>query len=296
MPIVHRQEFINSTMEKDYSSISPSAKSLLIIKGLTNIPYAKEAAALMPQRNDSVLDTTSRDTAFWGRVTHFEIRYWSIDQLLAGTGITNILELSSGYSFRGLDMAMREQVHYIDTDLPDVIGLKQEFNNSLQQGALKGKLELLPLNAVDERAFEAVVEKFSDGPIAIVNEGLLMYLNNDEKEKLCANIHKALKQHGGYWITADVYVRRPEFNTAIMRNEREKQFFEQHNVEENKFESFEEAKAFFNQIGFEIVKEAEIEPAKLTALPKLLENADPEMIERMKAAGKMQATWMLKAI
>jgi O-methyltransferase involved in polyketide biosynthesis len=283
-------------MEKDYSSISPSAKSLLIIKGLTNIPYAKEAAALMPQRNDSVLDTTSRDTAFWGRVTHFEIRYWSIDQLLAGTGITNILELSSGYSFRGLDMAMREQVHYIDTDLPDVIGLKQEFNNSLQQGALKGKLELLPLNAVDERAFEAVVEKFSDGPIAIVNEGLLMYLNNDEKEKLCANIHKALKQHGGYWITADVYVRRPEFNTAIMRNEREKQFFEQHNVEENKFESFEEAKAFFNQIGFEIVKEAEIEPAKLTALPKLLENADPEMIERMKAAGKMQATWMLKAI
>lgn len=283
-------------MEKDYSSISPSAKSLLIIKGLTNIPYAKEAAALMPQRSDSVLDTTSRDTAFWGRVTHFEIRYWSIDQLLAGTGVTNILELSSGYSFRGLDMAMREQVHYIDTDLPDVIALKQDFNKSLQQGELKGKLELLPLNAVDEKAFDEVINKFDEGAIAIVNEGLLMYLNNEEKEKLCANVHKALKRHGGYWITADVYVRKPEFSSAIMRNEREKQFFEQHNVEENKFESFEEAKAFFEKMGFEIVKESEIEPAKLTALAKLLENADTEMVERMKAAGKMQATWMLKAI
>jgi len=283
-------------MEKDYSSISPSAKSLLIIKGLTNIPYAKEAAALMPQRSDSVLDTTSRDLSFWGRVAHFEIRYWSIDQLLAGTGITNILELSSGYSFRGLDMATREKVHYIDTDLPEVIALKQEFNNSLQQGELKGKLELLPLNALDEEALDAVVSRFGEGPVAIVNEGLLMYLNKEEKQRLCGYIHKALKQHGGYWITADVYVRRPEFNAELMRNEREKQFFEQHNVEENKFGSFEEAKAFFEQMGFEIVKEAEMEPGKITALSKLLENATPEIIERMKAAGKMQATWMLKAV
>jgi hypothetical protein len=32
---------------KDFTSVSPSAKSLLMMKGYTNIPYAKETAALM---------------------------------------------------------------------------------------------------------------------------------------------------------------------------------------------------------------------------------------------------------
>ena len=32
---------------RDYNTISPSAKSLLLMKGLTNIPFAKEAAQLL---------------------------------------------------------------------------------------------------------------------------------------------------------------------------------------------------------------------------------------------------------
>src|SRR5947199_8448203 len=43
-------------------------------------------------------------------------------------------------------------------------------------------------NVVDEKQFEKVVEHFPPGPIAIVNEGLLLYLDTTEKEKLCRNI------------------------------------------------------------------------------------------------------------
>ncbi len=49
---------------------------------------------------------------------------------------------------------------------------------------LKGTFELLPLNAMDEAAFNSVVERFGKGPVSIINEGLLMYLNIDEKVHL----------------------------------------------------------------------------------------------------------------
>ena len=57
---------------------------------------------------------------------HFENRYWSIDQLLNDLTIINILEISSGYSFRSLEYTRQKAVHYIDTDLPDVIAAKKE--------------------------------------------------------------------------------------------------------------------------------------------------------------------------
>src|SRR5882757_3709918 len=83
---------------RNFSSISPSAYAILLMKGLTAIPYAREAAALLnaakPFTPDTGIDTTR--PAFWLRLLHFENRYWSIDQLMTGLPITNILEISSG--------------------------------------------------------------------------------------------------------------------------------------------------------------------------------------------------------
>ena len=89
------------SQEKDYSTISPSAKSLLLMKGYTNIPYAKETAALVDGSEVFDLSFDDKDFWFWMRVMHFESRYLSIDQLLAETNNRYILELSSGYSLRG---------------------------------------------------------------------------------------------------------------------------------------------------------------------------------------------------
>ena len=82
---------------KDFSSISPSAKSLLMMKGLTTIPYAAETAALVHGDEVFGLDFANKDFWFWIRVMHFENRYRTIDQLLQYTGSKNILELSSGF-------------------------------------------------------------------------------------------------------------------------------------------------------------------------------------------------------
>src|SRR4051812_26501287 len=101
---------------RNYNTISPSAKSLLLMKGLTNIPYARRAAELMVDPEKYVPDFSQHESAYWARVVHFEYRYWSIDLLLNELPIKNVLELSSGFSFRGLAAVKQHDLHYIDTD------------------------------------------------------------------------------------------------------------------------------------------------------------------------------------
>lgn len=281
---------------RDYTTISPSAKSLLLMKGLTNIPYAKEVSSLMQGPEIFDLDFKEKDFRFWMRVMHFESRYWSVDQLLKKTNHKNILELSSGYSLRGLDMCSKEDVHYIDTDLPEIIATKQQMTEKLGLGKhTKGKLTLLPLNALDETAFNEVIARFDDGPITIVNEGLLMYLNTEEKKRLCHTIYNLLKERGGYWITADIYTKlSEEIRNAMPKSKSEAEFLEQHRIEENKFDSYEAAETFFKQQGFEIVKEADIDFKELSVVPYLLKTLPPEVRNSKNPPPKIQATWMLK--
>jgi O-methyltransferase involved in polyketide biosynthesis len=285
--------------QKDYSSISPSAKSLLLMKGYTNIPYARETAAMMKGSEVFDLSFDEQDFWFWIRVMHFESRYWSIDQLLREVKGGNILELSSGYSFRGLDLCARDaNVHYIDTDLPEVVAVKRDMMTRLGLGKdLQGRLELLPLNAMDPAAFSVVVGQFESGPVTIVNEGLLMYLNLKEKIRLCKTIRQALGQHGGCWITADIYVRRSAKTIASLpQTDSEKAFFEQHHIEENKFDDYEAARAFFQAQGFELVREAAPDYEKLSVMPRLLQVLPEEARNSKEPPPRIQATWMLRAI
>lgn len=284
-----------STNNRDYSTISPSAKWLLLLKGLTKIPFAGEAAALMVYPETYVPDYTLRDADIWARVLHFESRYWSIDQLLPHPGAKNMLELSSGFSFRGLAATMKNDVHYIDTDLENVIALKQKFVDELQKDRpkAKGKLETLPLNVLDENQFMAVINRFDDGNLTIVNEGLLMYLALPEKKKLCEIIRKILRQRGGCWITADIYVKR-KGDGGFNIGDKLKQFFDQHQIEENKFESFQAAEDFFKSEGFVIEKKAGTDYSKSIALPHLLQSATPQQLANSRRLGKVNETWRLR--
>jgi len=269
------------------------------MKGLTEIPYAQQTAALVHGAEVFGLNFDDKDFFFWLRVMHFEVRYRSIDQLLQQTDSKNILELSSGYSFRGLAICDADpQLHYIDTDLPDVIAMKQSMIAQLQLDKnTQGKLELLPLNALDAAAFSDITDKFTAGPLTIVNEGLLMYLNTEEKKQLCRSIHGVLKQRGGCWITADVYIKLPEAQANFLpKSKSEETFFQQHQIEENKFDSIEAAQAFFKEQGFELVAEASVDFQQMSALPHLLKVLPEEARNSKERPPKIQSTWMLKAI
>ena len=103
---------IRNLNNRNFNTISPSAKSLLLMKGYTNIPFARQAAELIVFPKKYIPDFSNNDMTFWARVVHFENRYRSIDQSLADLSVKNILELSSGFSFRGLETTRQEGFYY----------------------------------------------------------------------------------------------------------------------------------------------------------------------------------------
>jgi O-methyltransferase involved in polyketide biosynthesis len=182
---------------------------------------------------------------------HFQHRYRSLDEALRASGAASILEIASGLSFRGLAMTAKGGTYYLDTDLPDMAATKAELVAKLERGPLVGTLRVMALNALDGDAFAAAVEGMPPGPVTIIHEGLLVYLDDAEKAVLAANIREALLARGGAWITADVYVRRP-FEVRMPRTERAQRFLDDHHVEEQKFADWGEADAFFTREGFTI--------------------------------------------
>jgi len=279
---------------RNFETISPSAKSLLLMKGYTNIPFARQTAELLSYPEKYTPDFNNKDLTFWARTLHFENRYWSIDYLLSDLEMKNILELSSGFSFRGLETSKQKGFYYIDTDLPSVIEIKKDFIPALKNETTLSTLELLPLNVLDEKEFRKVIDRFPKGEIVIVNEGLLMYLSLEEKEKLCQIIYKILSERGGYWITADIYVKQQLERLQLKIDKNTSEFVEQHKIEDNKFNSLEDAEDFFRRMGFEIDKEAYVDPSKLTSMKYLLNIISNENLELFQNAPKMQITWRLK--
>ena len=281
---------------RNYNTISPSAFSLIMLKGYTNIPFARRTAELILHPETYTPDFSKGDMTFWARVLHFENRYWSIDQLLSDLHIKNVLELSSGLSFRGLASIGQKGMHYIDTDLPDVIRVKGEYLNILKDDCAPAQsdLEVMALNALDENQFQWIVNRFPEGEIAIVNEGLLMYLDMTEKEKLCKIIHGVLKERGGYWITADIYLKKKEKNLDMKLDDKMTAFFEQHRLEDNKFDSFEEAEDFFKRMGFSIDKESNLNRSELSSMKYFLQNVTEKELLKIRNGGKIQATWRLR--
>jgi O-methyltransferase involved in polyketide biosynthesis len=286
---------LNDFSNRNFNSISPSAKSLLLLKGHTNIPFARQTAELLVSPDKYSRDFDNRDMTFWARIVHFENRYRSIDKLLEDLPIKNILELSSGFSFRGLVTTQRRGFYYIDTDLPDVIDIKKDFIAALRNESLitKGKLELVPLNCLDERQFHEIVNHFPEGEIVIVNEGLLMYLDLKEKENLCNIIRKILKERGGYWITADIYLKAKQEKLNLKIDDKTKDFFLKHNIEDNKFNSFEEAEIFFRRMGFIVDKEAVTKHSQLSSIKYFLKSVTIRQLFKIHKTGKIQTTWRL---
>jgi O-methyltransferase involved in polyketide biosynthesis len=280
---------------RNFNSISPSAKSLMLLKGHTNIPFARQTAELLVSPDKYIPDFKSRDLTRWARILHFEKRYWSIDQLIEDLSIKNILELSSGFSFRGLEITGKRNVHYIDTDLHEVVEIKKGFINKLKiKSGKKGNLELVYLNVLDELQFHEVVAHFPEGEIIIVNEGLLMYLDMEEKEKLCKTIHSLLMERGGYWITADIYIKNRQEKLDLKIDDRTKDFFLKHNIEDNKFMSFEEAEKFFYRLGFIIDRKANVKGSKLSSMKFFLKSVTLKQLFMKRKGVKMQETWRLR--
>ncbi|HXC03512.1 MAG TPA: hypothetical protein VNZ86_02095, partial [Bacteroidia bacterium] len=78
------------------------------------------------------------------------------------------------------------------------------------------------------------------------------------------------------------------------QSESEAAFTTQHHIEENKFESYEAARVFFEEQGFLFVQEAVTDYQKLSVIPHLRKVLPEEIRNSKEPPPKIQATWMLK--
>ncbi len=144
-------------------------------------------------------------------------------------------KLALALSFRGLELTRTSPIHYVDTDLPALSALKAELVARLHPEPLAGTLCVQALDALDAQAFQRTVAAIPDGPLAIANEGLLVYLNEREKVRLAANVRAALEERGGRWLTADVYLKNPGGSAPTVGYGASRAFIDAHRIEQNKF-------------------------------------------------------------
>ena len=88
---MEHKEADGNNSERNFTTISPTAKSLLRMKGYTRLPFAAQVAGLAMRPVRFEPDFHNKDFMFWTRVFHFEARYKSVDTLMQDLSIKNIL-------------------------------------------------------------------------------------------------------------------------------------------------------------------------------------------------------------
>jgi O-methyltransferase involved in polyketide biosynthesis len=130
-----------------------------------------------------------------------EILYQSANQLILQEDNPTILDIACGYSPRVLLMAPKGYT-YIGADLPDVT-----------EDLMARRHDILPVDAecfAGYRTVDATDREHMSNVLAalresmtIVTQGLLSYLDLDQKRQLAESIRELLSRDGGCWIIPD---------------------------------------------------------------------------------------------
>lgn len=238
------------------TAISETATSLLYMKAVAGLPWMREAARAFWGGSPGDARELALSEPFLHGVAHFEARYRTVSQLVGKTRCHSILEFGAGLSFRGLDPGTPSHLPYLDTDLPAVIRQKRMLLAGLE--AAHGPFDhsqyrLAPLDVLEDDALAKLAERSAGGPICLVNEGLLIYLDADAKARLCDAITSVLRRLGGEWVTGDVYVRSAAAPSPESYGE---DFRRRFRIGENSFESFTAAERWFAAHGLRVIERA----------------------------------------
>lgn len=91
---------------------------------------------------------------------------------------------------------------------------------------------------------------FNNNPIVVINEGLLRYLDFNQKGIVAKNVHALLKKFGGCWITPDITLAKISQN--VQDDRKRIQRSAGINTDNNSFEDLGHAKSFFEGFGFKV--------------------------------------------
>lgn len=218
----------------------------------------------------------------------FEARYKSITQLIRESAASQVLELASGFSFRGLDLTQRGSFHYVETDLREVVATKLELLTEIRRQhdiAANPSLVVAVADVLELDQLQAAVAGLErDQPLLVLCEGLVGYLTREETERLTANVHGLLSEFSaGSWIVPDFAFKTElrELPPDRIRLREAITGVTQRQLDASAFEDSAELESFLHRAGFEmqVVSQVDKTPAFSTIAALKL---SPSVIERMR--------------
>jgi len=291
------------TTEGTHHFVSPTAKMVAFMRAQSDIPYSAEISRLTGSEEvtNGLLGTINME----GFGAMLELRYKALSALVEEEafkkGVTNIFEFASGVLPRGIIMSEDKSVHYLETDLPDMMSEKQALVKELGVDMSHRNLALETLNVLDGERMNELAELLPQGPICFINEGLLQYLSLPEKEVAAKNILTILKERGGLWITPDLSVAE-RMREALRKYPEVAGFLQkinsstQRDMRANSFGSQEEIIAFFNRIGFELTEYTQKDLVGELSTLKDISNIEPNKLELIKGFTEHSKIWVLRPI
>jgi O-methyltransferase involved in polyketide biosynthesis len=279
----------------DFSRISVTAKLAAYYRQFSDIAFASEAAKRIGA--DEAFEQIVREhglerdkLTFYAPM--FEARYKSISQLIGKSGCSQVLELASGYSLRGLDLTHSGAVRYVEADLPEVVATKRTLLDDVrrQHGIAPTPLHVVTVaDALDLEALRSAAGGLDHGlPLMVLCEGLIGYLTRAETERLASNVRALLGAFaggggGGSWICPD-FSFRSELGSLPPERIRLREAITgvtQRQLDASAFADAGDLTAFLARAGFDVRVHGQIDEAPaLSSLSAL--GLSPALVERMR--------------
>ena len=124
-------------------------------------------------------------------------RHRVLDELLAKSGISNVIELAAGLSQRGITCSENPRMRYFEIDLPGMIAEKRKILASTERGRAVLERENLVMIEGDVTAIDLAEIARPSEPVFVIAEGLFMYMDESAQNKLFRAIATRLADCGG---------------------------------------------------------------------------------------------------
>lgn len=278
----------NSTqIERDYSRVSFTAYLVSHWRALSDIAYAKDISKLLDAENVSreVLGD-KLDQMSWFGAAMIEARNKALAREVKKIGCKNIYGFAEGALPTGMVMTADPDVKYLHSDLPVMLSEAEVVlrNLMVRDGLQRPNLRFMSVNALDGKQLQDGASYFQGQPFVMTNKGLLMYLNEDEKNRAFREIGNTQRNNNGLaWITTDINVKDAKKNVFSVLGPKYAGVLKEcldlmakktggNNVRENFFDNYDSAHRMMDAAGFDFERrpffDGSFELSSLEAVPK----------------------------
>lgn len=275
----------------DFNKISPTARGIAYLRSFADIPYAKEISAEVKigwLRVFMGLFGFSIKKVITLFLPASELRLLSVTNYLKSQGAKNILEIGAGLAPRGLSMSEDPAVTYIESDLPGIIEEKNKIVENIlsKRNQIRNNLKFIAADATTNEIISAA--RGLAGPVAICFEGIMQYLDREEKTHLAGNIRQILQEKGGWCVTSDIEIKNQSFidSAAEKKKYRSLKILTGRDNRQNAFENEDDLRDFLKEAGLAMEVRRQLEFAPELSSVKIF-NLDEERIKKELAIKKL---------